>query len=164
MTLIKSMPQDSAIVLAIKPVRLGLYLGLGYSLPVVVWLIGTYSRQSVSGLDWSLPVSTVLGVVQAIAVVIFVPWCAERADWREGSSGILMFLVVPLPLLAICRLAGTVTVAQLLILQLSLLGLALLLWILSRLLIVLLPGWSRQASIAVLQGVALTLLWLWREQ
>lgn len=92
------------------------------------------------------------------------PGVRNRAGWCEGPLGILMLLAVPLPLLAICWLAGAVTVTHLLVLQLGLLGMALLLWVVSRLLIAMLPGWLRQAAIAVLQGLAVVMLWLWREE
>ena len=144
-------------------IRSGVIAGLVYSLPVMIWLLTSLAWHSDRVVPLVTQALTALFLVQALALVVFVPWFAERSGWRMALPALWLLLSFPLPLLAMAWATDVVDAASLSLVQGALLGFAVLLLGVAKSLLGLTNGQVRRFVLVGLQLGVATLLWRFRE-
>ncbi len=90
-------------------VRTAAFAGLLCSIAVSVWVAGgivlTERWENFDRQEFSLGLKS-LWIGQAFAIAALVPWYSSRSGWRNAALGQLVFIAVPLPLLALSWLVG----------------------------------------------------------
>jgi hypothetical protein len=146
----------------------GIHVALAYCLPLVVWLAAQGAliseRLADPRLSFELLLRTLL-LLQAAAVTLSLPWFLRTPSRPAQGVALSMALSVPLPLYALCWLAGAATARSLLEALLTLFGLSALLYALYASAIALAPaGRVRSTALLGLQVIALGCLWHYRDQ
>ena len=102
-------------------------------------------------------------LAQALALVVFVPWFAERSGWRLALAALWLLLSFPLLLLAMAWATGAMDAAHLSLMESALVGFAVLLLGAAKGLVRLTNGQIRRFVLVGLQLGVATLLWRFRE-
>jgi len=147
----------------VNTIRSGVIAGLAYSLPVMIWLLTSLAWHSDRVVPLVTQALTALFLVQALALVVFVPWFAERSGWRMALPALWLLLSFPLPLLAMAWATGTMDAAHLSLMESALMGFAVLLLGAAKGLVRLTSGQIRRFVLVGLQLGVATLLWRFRE-
>ena len=143
--------------------KIGVIAGLAYSLPVMIWLLTSLAWHADRVVPLVTQALTALFLVQALALVAWVPWFAEQSGWRMALPAFWLLLSFPLPLLAMAWATGAVDAARLSLAQGALLGFAVLLLGAARGLLRLTNGQIRRFVLVGLQLSAAALLWRFRD-
>lgn len=143
--------------------RIGLSIGLAYTLPVMLWLVGQslLNRTGQPGLAIPLQgmVSALL-LLQAITLAVCLPWLMRYRTLRARNYGVAMVLFVPGPLYALAWLTGAAHAIVLWLVILSLVVFALLLHMLFTVCIrVTAQGQQRSLALLTLQLVLVGMCW-----
>lgn len=96
--------------------RIGVYAGVGYTLPVAVWLatqLWIVTAAAYPVLPLARQSLDALLQLQAFAVVLCMPWLMRGRGSREHLCGVAALLLVPLPLFALAWLMGAGSLPQL---------------------------------------------------
>ena len=143
--------------------RSGVIAGLAYSLPVTIWLLTSLVWHADRVVPLVTQALTALFLAQALALVVFVPWFAERSGWRLALAALWLLLSFPLPLLAMAWATGAMDAAHLSLMESALVGFAVLLLGTAKGLVRLTSGQIRRFTITGLQLGTAALLWRFRE-
>lgn len=147
-------------------VRSGLYCGLLYSIPLVFWVASqtAYSRSSVDWINISRNGVQSLWFLQMLAVAVIIPWLGWRESWQQGVVATLVMISVSLPLVAIAWLSGAADAMTLSDSLLVVVGLAIVMLLLIRLLDRLTVGTQIKVSArASMQIGTCCALWLFHD-
>ena len=146
--------------------RDSLYLGLLYSLPLMLWVAGQLDpTPGGSGADVALRCAQILVLVQSIMLACVAPWYAWDSRWQDGLTGLLIVLLVPLPLVAVIWLTGAADASTLVLAQAGLVSLAALLLALGKLVAHAVPsGVFSAIAVTSLQVCAVAAAWILRHE
>jgi hypothetical protein len=93
--------------------RVSLVAGIMISLPVVIWAAGIWAEadQFYGFAPHMLsPGLKAILAAQVIVLTVFVPWFSFRFSWDEIIVSLMVFILVPLPLLCLSWLMNVVSV------------------------------------------------------
>jgi hypothetical protein len=149
-------------------VRPCVFVGVAYSLPVIVWTLAT----AANGVAAAKPLSpfmlqsmTALFWLQGLAVALIMPLISISEGFRTALINALALIGVPLPAFAFLWLAMPWSLAVIIKAQLLILGAALLLTGAGRALSLgKLNREVRPYAVAGLQLAAVTFVWVFREE
>ncbi len=97
-------------------IRMAAFASLLCSIAVSVWVSGgivlTERWENFDRQIFTLGLKG-LWIGQAFAIAALVPWYSNHSSWRNAALGQLVFVAVPLPLLALSWLVGAAEIATL---------------------------------------------------
>ncbi len=142
--------------------RINLYAGLLYSLPICVWLLAqldtaSLEPEAVGGLMRQAAAALLL--VQLLVLSIRLPAMPTPGGGQRRLQALLMLTTVPLPLLTIFWLSGAMDGAILLLSQVMVMGFGLLALGLGRVIVLLPPGTVRGPAWGSLQVTLALAVW-----
>jgi hypothetical protein len=148
--------------------RMAVYAGIACTLPIALWLLIQLRIAGEAGVparQLAQQCMEVLPLLQSLAVVLCMPWLLRDPLWRSRLSALVLLLLVPLPLVGLCWLAGAAQLAAIARAAAWVAGFALLVCLLILPLVAWLPQRHfRPAAIAVTQLLLMLALWRMRAQ